>query len=111
MDHELRGFGIRACIIEPGVTKSDFEQNTVAAHRRLPAYDVGRTSAQGAMQAMLGNADDPAVVAKAVVSAATQAKPRLRYPTGSARRVALFRRILPAPVFDRQLNQMMGLPG
>ena len=111
MDHELRGLNIRAVTVEPGVTKSDFEQNTVAARTLLPDYDKGRKGASMAMREMLRKADDPKVVADVVVRAASSGRPSLRYPTGSARQVSFLRGLLPQSVFDRQLHKMMKLPG
>lgn len=56
--------------------------------------------------------DDPAVIAKVVVTAATDPKPKLSYPAGSiAARVSVLRRIVPARTFDksvRKLNRMTG---
>lgn len=44
---------------------------------------------------------DPNVVARTVVEAATGEYPRLHYlPEGTARVVALFRDVLPSPLFD-----------
>jgi hypothetical protein len=56
--------------------------------------------------------DDPAIVAKVIVTAATDQKPKLRYPAGpTAGRVSVLRRIVPARAFDksiRKLNRMAG---
>ena len=50
---------------------------------------------------------DPAVVAKVIVAAATDPKPKLRYTAGSrARRVSTLRRIAPARVFDKQIRKI-----
>lgn len=62
------------------------------------------------MQEQVKSGDDPAVVAKVVVAAATDPKPKLSYPAGSiAARVSALRRIVPAHTFDksiRKLNRM-----
>jgi hypothetical protein len=56
--------------------------------------------------------DDPAVVTKVIVTAATEPKPKLRYTAGpTAGRVSALRRIAPARTFDksiRKLNRMAG---
>jgi hypothetical protein len=45
-------------------------------------------------------------VAKVIVAAVTDAKPRLRYPAGvTAGRVSALRRFVPARVFDKQIPQ------
>ena len=55
--------------------------------------------------------DDPAVVAKAIVAAATDAKPKLRYTAGAmAGRVRTMRRFVPARIFDQQIRKLNRLP-
>jgi hypothetical protein len=50
-------------------------------------------------------------VAKAIVAAATDAKPKLRYTAGpTARRVSALRRFVPARAFDRQIRKLNHLP-
>ena len=56
--------------------------------------------------------DDPAIVAKVIVAAATDPKPKLRYTAGStAGRVSTLRRFVPAAVFDKQIRKFNRLPG
>ncbi|MFL5440136.1 MAG: hypothetical protein ACJ79W_13330, partial [Myxococcales bacterium] len=55
-------------------------------------------------------AEDPQVVAEAVVEAATAAKPRLRYPVGKGSGlVAGLRRYVPAAIFDRVFRKQFEL--
>ena len=55
--------------------------------------------------------DDPAAVAKVIVAAATDPKPKLRYPAGpTAGRVSTLRRLVPARAFDRQIRKLNQLP-
>ncbi len=37
-DHELSAFGIRAVLVEPGVTRTVFEENLMRTDQPLPAY-------------------------------------------------------------------------
>ncbi|MGX1480760.1 UNVERIFIED_CONTAM: hypothetical protein RKD50_009568 [Streptomyces canus] len=58
------------------------------------------------------NADAPDVVAKVIVAAATDSKPKLRYTAGSmAKRVSVLRRIVPSRAFDRQIRKLNRLAG
>jgi hypothetical protein len=46
-------------------------------------------------------------VAKVIVRAATDSKPKLRYTAGSmAARVSFLRRIVPSRVFDKQIRKL-----
>jgi hypothetical protein len=50
--------------------------------------------------------DEPAVVGEAIVAAATDTNPRLRYPAGTlARRVSKLRRYVPSAIFDKQIRK------
>jgi hypothetical protein len=51
-------------------------------------------------------------VAKVIVAAATDPKPKLRYTAGAlAERASTLRRIVPARVFDRQIRKLNRLAG
>jgi hypothetical protein len=55
--------------------------------------------------------DAPAVVAKTVLSAATDLAPRRRYAAGKiARRISFLRRFVPASAFDKSLRKQLRLP-
>ena len=56
--------------------------------------------------------DAPVMVAKVIVAASTDPKPKLRYTAGSmAGRASILRRIAPAGVFDKQIRKLHGLAG
>jgi hypothetical protein len=47
------------------------------------------------------------VIAKVIVAAATDPKPKLRYTAGSgAGRVSMLRRLVPARIFDKQIRKL-----
>ena len=63
------------------------------------------------MASAMAGGDDPAIVAKSIVAAATDPKPKLRYTAGStAGRVITLRRFVPAWAFDRQIRKLNRLP-
>ncbi|MDQ0578420.1 oxidoreductase [Streptomyces rishiriensis] len=111
LDHEIRAYGVRALIVQPGGTKSSFEANTVAPDMPLQIYAEQRRIADQVALAVNEDGDDPAIVAKAIVAAATDSKPRVRYTAGrSARLLSAAHRILPAGVFDGQVRKSNKLP-
>jgi short-subunit dehydrogenase len=110
LDHELRAHAIRAILIEPGYTKTGFDQNAVSPDRPLPAYEVARLHSNTVIEAAMKTADEPRLVADAIVKAATAAKPKTRYTVGKlASRVSLLRRFVPSSAFDRSLRKQLGL--
>ena len=111
LDHEVRTFGIRICLLEPAYTRTLFEQNMVLPDRSLDAYLSERTRSSALMHEVMKTADSPDVVAERVVEAATTASPRRRYTCGKvARQVSILRRFVPERMFDKSLRKQMGLP-
>jgi NAD(P)-dependent dehydrogenase (short-subunit alcohol dehydrogenase family) len=112
VDHELREHGVRMLLVEPAYTSTSFEASSLPPDSPLPVYAAQREVARDVLATAVRNADDPEVVAKVIVAAATDAKPKLRYTAGSmARRVSLLRRNVPARAFDSQIRKLNRLAG
>ena len=112
VDHELREHGVRMLLVEPAYTSTSFEASSLPPDSPLPVYAAQREVARDVLATAVRNADDPDVVAKVIVAAATDAKPKLRYTAGSmAGRVSLLRRIVPARAFDSQIRKLNRLAG
>ncbi len=112
LDHEVREHGVRVLLVQPAYTKTGFDANGLLADTPLPVYAERRRVFDDVLAAAMRDGDDPAIVAKAIVAAATDPKPKLRYTAGpTAGRVSALRRLVPARAFDRQirkLNRMVG---
>jgi NAD(P)-dependent dehydrogenase (short-subunit alcohol dehydrogenase family) len=112
VDHELREHGIRMLLVEPAYTSTAFEASSLPADSPLAIYDAQRDVSRDVLATALRDADDPDVVAKVIVAAATDAKPKLRSTAGSmAGRVSVLRRIVPSSAFDRQIRKLNRLAG
>ena len=111
VDHEVREYGVRVLIVEPAGTRTKFDENTTEPDQPLPTYSTQRRIVGDVVAEAVTRGDDPAVVARAIVAAATDAKPKLRYATsGQARRLSILRRIVPAKAFDAQIRKFNELP-
>jgi NAD(P)-dependent dehydrogenase (short-subunit alcohol dehydrogenase family) len=107
VDHEVREHGVRILLVEPAYTSTSFEASSLAPDSPLPIYAAQREIARDVLATALRTADHPDVVAKVIVAAATDSRPKLRYPAGPmARRVSLLRRIVPSRTFDKQLRKL-----
>ena len=112
VDHEVREHGVRVLLVEPAYTSTGFDANVVQPDTPLPVYAQQRHIASQIVAAGLKDGDDPATVAKVIVVAATDPKPKLRYTAGpAAGRVSTLRRIVPARAFDRQIRKLNRLAG
>ena len=111
VDHEVREHGIRVLLVEPGYTRTGFDANAMQPDAPLPIYAAQRQVFDGVLARGMADGDDPAIVAEAIVAAATDPKPKLRYTAGpAAGRVSALRRIVPTRVFDRQIRKLNRLP-
>ena len=111
LDHEIREFGVRALLIEPALTNTAFEANTLQPATSLPAYAKQRKAHEEVLAAGIARGDDPSIVAATIVAAATDAKPKLRYTGGPmARRMSRLRRFAPANTFDQGIRKFNRLP-
>lgn len=110
LDHEVRGFGIRVAVIQPGVTRTAFDTNVTPADQPLAAYDASRKKYLVAFEDAMRAADSADSVADTIVLAADHPSPLLRYPSGKvARQGAFARRFLPRGFFDKVLHKQFGL--
>jgi short-subunit dehydrogenase len=111
LDHELRTFGIRVVLVEPGMTRTAFEENMTRPDRMLAAYDSARADSEALMRDGVSAGDAPEIVASTVLKAATDPAPRRRYTAGKlARQVSYLRRFLPEFMVDRTLRKHNRLP-
>jgi NAD(P)-dependent dehydrogenase (short-subunit alcohol dehydrogenase family) len=106
LDHETRPLGIRAVLIEPGFMRTNLDKNTSMAEGRIADYAEPRQRATASINAHLQGGDDPTLVAKAVLRAASDRAPKLRQPVGKgASLLATLRAIMPAAAFGRSLRK------
>jgi NAD(P)-dependent dehydrogenase (short-subunit alcohol dehydrogenase family) len=111
LDHETRAFNVRIALVEPAYTRSAFEQNILAADSELKDYEAARAGARALLQDVTAIGDTPESVAEAVLQAATDTRPRRRYPAGKmARQISVLRRFVPSNAFDKSLRKQMRLP-
>jgi NAD(P)-dependent dehydrogenase (short-subunit alcohol dehydrogenase family) len=106
LDHEVREHGVRVLLVEPAYTRTSFDTNAVAVDEPLALYARRREAADVLIAAAVKSGDEPSVVGKVIVAAATDPRPKLRYPAGAlARRVSKARRYVPPALFDRQIRK------
>src|SRR6059058_5459590 len=110
LDHELRTRGIRVMVVEPAYTKTQFEANLLEPDAKLDEYREVRAALGKQLKEVLATADEPAVVADAVLEAASAARPKLRYTAGPlARRLRWLRSLAPAGLVDAGVRKGLRL--
>ena len=107
VDHEVREYGIRVLLVEPAYTRTSFDANAILADEPLPLYERRREVQDVVLAEAIKGGDEPSVVGETIVAAATDTRPKLRYPAGTlARRVSKLRRYAPSNLFDRQIRKI-----
>jgi NAD(P)-dependent dehydrogenase (short-subunit alcohol dehydrogenase family) len=106
LDHETREFGVRVSVVEPGYTDTAFDANAADPDSPIESYRALREHVKDALITAVRAGDDPSVVAKAVLKAATSRTPKLRYPAGPlARQLTLLKKFAPAAVLDKGIRK------
>jgi len=106
--HEVRPFGIRVALVEPGPIKTPFY--TLAQPTGIDAYAGPRGRVFAAIAELERKAPGPLVVASTVVSIATDPHPALRNKvTKQTRQITLLKRFTPAAAFEAGVRRSFKL--
>jgi NAD(P)-dependent dehydrogenase (short-subunit alcohol dehydrogenase family) len=100
LQYEVKDFGIKIKIIEPGPIKTDFYDRSMSITKKegLTAYDNFVARAMPNMQKAGETGPDGSVVADVIYAAATDGSWKMRYPVNS-RAILVLRRLLPDSLF------------
>jgi|SRR5438876_8785584 len=110
LDHEVRRFGIRVSMIEPGFTRTNLNQNSHLVCQPLADYGAERSSVMAAVAESIANGARPDSVASVVLAALSDHTPRLRYPAGrEAKLLTLLKNFAPQRFLDKGLRKQFGL--
>jgi len=110
LDHELRKFGIRVAVVEPGFTRTNLGKNGQTVAQRLASYAGDRALALEAIAKAIDKGDEPTTVASVVLKAVTDREPRLRYPAGrEAKLLSRLWKWAPAKLLDKGIRKQFGL--
>ncbi|MGU3293198.1 oxidoreductase [Williamsia sp. M5A3_1d] len=106
LDHELREFGIRSVLVEPGYTNTAIDATLWMGDSPIEAYEARRVQARTAMADNISGADSPDSIASVVVKAASATSPKLRYPAGATSRLMTrMVRVAPAGLLDSAIRR------
>jgi NAD(P)-dependent dehydrogenase (short-subunit alcohol dehydrogenase family) len=110
LDHELRTRGIRVSVIEPAYTKTQFDANLLEPDSKLDEYRAVRAVLGQTLKEVMAGADEPGIVAEAVLKAAVAVHPKVRYTAGGlASRLRWLRRFAPVRVLDAGIRRDLHL--
>ncbi len=108
--HEVRPFGIRVAMVEPGSIRTPFYARPQAPG--LDAYAAPRARTFAVMADFENKAPGPDVVARTVVAIANDARPALRNKiTREATQLTLLKWMLPGGAFEAGVRRVFKLAG
>jgi len=90
--YEVSPFGINASVVEPGIIKTQAIERAITAKKtkeNSPYSDVVKTITKGIESVMRKKGSPASVVAEAVLKAATEENPEIRYPAGEDAKMLL----------------------
>jgi NAD(P)-dependent dehydrogenase (short-subunit alcohol dehydrogenase family) len=105
--YELRPFGIRVKLVEPGGARTRFSH----PWGRHPAYSPASDAVQETMTKGSQVAAPPSAVAKVILVAAKDRSDRLRYAATSAVAALRMHRLLPESAWRKMMSKSFGLVG
>jgi short-subunit dehydrogenase len=96
LDHEVRQFGIRTSVVDPGFTRTQIDKNAIMTRQRLEPYDTERESVLSAVRSNNASGQEPDAVAIVVLKCLENRSPKARYVIGrGAGFVATMRKFAP----------------
>ena len=107
--HEVRNLGIKVSIVEPGFFKTNIGQAAKSVSSKIEVYDLARKKSARRIQIDESRGQDPKLVAKLILEIINSKSPRIRYAIGNEKRALLYKRILPASLFESGLRRRFSL--
>jgi short-subunit dehydrogenase len=102
--YEIEPFGIKACLVEPGDTKTDFTKSRVVAEgaNEKSPYHTRFTESLARMEKDEQNGTSPVIVAKTIYKMIQKKNPPVRVAVGLQYKLILFlKRILPTRILEK----------
>jgi len=103
LQYELRAFGIKVKIIEPGVIKTDFygRSKTVMSDENTKEYNEYSNKVIDILIRHGENGSDAEKVAETIYKAASDNRDKLRYRVGKLKYLPDFKRFLPQKIYTK----------
>jgi NAD(P)-dependent dehydrogenase (short-subunit alcohol dehydrogenase family) len=117
--NELRPWGIKVVLIEPGQIDTDMSKDSHQQHddnvakmkpEHRELYAKHTAGMHKAIDLMDGVISSPEEITVAIERALTEKQPRARYLVGKGSRAHAYTRILPSPVTDAIFSKATGIP-
>jgi NAD(P)-dependent dehydrogenase (short-subunit alcohol dehydrogenase family) len=98
--HEVKSFGIKVSVIEPGFFKTNLGGNRRVTKSTIPEYDELRRRATVTLDHDFENGADPKIVGETVLRIIKTSNPKLEYAVGREKRYRTLKHIMPQSIIE-----------
>jgi short-subunit dehydrogenase len=103
--HEVKTFGIKVSVIEPGFFKTNLGHTRRVAKYMIRDYDELRQRATATLDHDFENGADPKIVGETVVRVIENRNPKLEYAVGRERRYKMLKHLLPQSMIENGVRR------
>ena len=103
--HEVKSFGIKVSVIEPGFFKTNLGHSRKITKSTIRDYDELRQRATAALDHDFENGADPKTVAKTVLRIITSRNPKLEYTVGREKRYKMLKHLMPQSIIENGVRR------
>jgi NAD(P)-dependent dehydrogenase (short-subunit alcohol dehydrogenase family) len=103
--HEVKSFGIKVSVIEPGFFRTNLGNTMKIAKYPIQDYDGLRERAVSALMDDFRNGGDPKAIGETVLRIITSKNPKLEYAVGKEKRYKTLKRIMPQSIIENGMRR------
>jgi short-subunit dehydrogenase len=103
--HEVKNFGIKISVIEPGFFKTNLGNTRKVAKSTIHDYDDLRQRVIATLDDDFENGADPKIVGETVLRIITSRNPKLEYAVGREKRYKTLKRIVPHSLIENGVRR------
>jgi short-subunit dehydrogenase len=103
--HEVKAFGIKVSVIEPGFFKTNLGRSRKIAKYTIRDYDELRQRATATLDHDFENGADPKIVGETVLRIITSKNPKLEYAVGRERRYKTLKHLMPQSIIENGVRR------
>ncbi len=109
--HEVKSFGIKVSVVEPGFFKTNLGNTRKIARYTIRDYDELRQRATAKLDEDFENGADPKIVAQTILRIITGKNPKLEYAVGSEKRYKTLKHLMPQSIIESGVRKHWNLDG
>lgn len=103
--HEVKSFGIKVSVIEPGFFKTNLGSSRKTAKYTMRDYDELRQRATTTLDDDFDNGADPRIVGETILRIIKSKNPKLEYAVGGEKRYKTLKHLLPQSIIENGVRR------